>query len=584
MFNAKFKNQIQLLHKQTNDQQQILNALDRVMATIEFDLNGNIINANENFLHTVGYTLEEVRGKHHRLFVYDKEASSPDYQRFWQRLAQGEFITGRFKRKNKQGETVWLEASYNPVVDESGKLVKFIKFATDITDQVRTEYEAKAQIEAIHRVMAVIEFDAHGNILTANDNFLQTMNYSLQEIKGKHHRIFALSEFADSDAYRDFWNRLARGESFSGTFQRIDKNGQEVWLEASYNPILDPDGQVCKVIKYASDIGSNPNSKLLDAVIMDASKVIESVSNGNLTVKMASHRLDDPTMYDKNIELLNHSIENMCHKLSGVIQSVDESAGEFAVSSRQIVSSSQSLNQQVQESASRLQQTSESMNQTNHAIENSSKEASAAAQIAADVQSQTKQGVRVMNDTVQAMDAIQESSKKISEIVSLIDGIAFQTNLLALNAAVEAARAGEHGRGFAVVAGEVRALAQKSAEAAKDIKNLIEETVQRVNEGSSLANESGEMLNQINSSIQEVGDKIQQVARNAVSQAQETELAYQSLLQVEQIMQRNAELASESSESAQSMAQGADELKNEMAYFQYTLNEPAKALLLPRLS
>ncbi|WP_319557779.1 PAS domain-containing methyl-accepting chemotaxis protein [Thiomicrorhabdus sp.] len=539
------------------------------MAIIEFDLQGHILSANNNFLEAVGYRLEEIQGKHHRIFLSADDAGSSEYELFWKRLVQGEPVSGRFKRRKKHGQIIWLEASYNPVFDEQNRLSKFIKFATDITQKVEAELDAKAQIEAIRKVMAVIEFDPRGYILDANEMFIQTMGYSLDEIKGQHHKMFADPKYAMSEEYQKFWQGLGQGEAFSGTFQRFDKNGGDVWLEASYNPIFNAVGEVVKVIKYATDIGSNPNTQMLDQVILDASEVIESVSNGHLDQKMQPHKRSCATMYDKNIQLLSQGIKTMCHKLSGVIQNVDLSAGQFKDASRSIADHSESLSKLVQESTSRLQQTSELMKQTNQRIEKNSEDASDAAKIAGQVEMQSNQGVQVMNNTVHAMQAIQESSHKISEIVSLIDGIAFQTNLLALNAAVEAARAGEHGRGFAVVAGEVRALSQKSAQAAKDIKNLIEETVLRVNEGSTLADESGSMLNQINSSIQSVSDKIQQIARNSVSQAQETSQAYHDLAEVEHLMQQNAGLARESTESAQAMAKKADELKIEMAYFEY---------------
>lgn len=236
------------------NQASLLEAIDRSMAVIEFDLNGLILNVNANFLNTMGYRKEQIIGKEHRIFCTTEHVNSSDYLKLWSSLKEGIFVASTFHRVTSDGRSVWLEASYNPVKDLSGNVVKVVKYALDITQKVLSENEAKNKLDAINRSMAVIEFDLKGNILTANQNFLHRMGYNLQELIGKNHRLLCLAETFDNHQYEDFWQRLNKGEFFSGQFKRVDKYGQTVWLEASYNPIYDACGQLWKVVKFASDI------------------------------------------------------------------------------------------------------------------------------------------------------------------------------------------------------------------------------------------------------------------------------------------------------------------------------------------
>ncbi len=236
------------------DLQAINTALNRVQAVIEFELDGTIIHANDNFLSTLGYGIDEVRGKHHAMFCEPEYARSPEYKQFWARLAAGEYDRADYKRISKNGSEIWINASYNPIMDDSGKPYKVIKFATDITAQKRAQAEFASKIDAIGKSQAVIEFHLDGTIISANDNFLSTMGYTLAEIQGKHHSMFCEPGLAASEAYRAFWKKLGSGEYDAGEYKRCARGGREVWLQASYNPILDADGRPFKVVKFASDI------------------------------------------------------------------------------------------------------------------------------------------------------------------------------------------------------------------------------------------------------------------------------------------------------------------------------------------
>jgi methyl-accepting chemotaxis protein len=232
----------------------IYQALDRVQAIIEFNLDGTVVSANENFLQLLGYEADEVVGKHHRMFCDPSYAESAAYAEFWQKLGRGEYHADEFKRITKDGTEVWLQASYNPVFDEDGKPVRVVKFATDVTANKLQTAEYEGKIEAINRAQAVIEFDLEGRVITANENFLRIFGYGLDEVVGKHHRMFCDPGYAETPEYTQFWQKLGRGEYEADEFKRITKDGAEIWLQATYNPIFDMEGRPLKVVKFASDI------------------------------------------------------------------------------------------------------------------------------------------------------------------------------------------------------------------------------------------------------------------------------------------------------------------------------------------
>ena len=245
-------------------------AIGRSQAVIEFTIDGTIITANENFLKTMGYRLEEIKGKHHSMFVNSSERDGREYREFWENLRRGEFQAAEFRQIGKGGKEVWIQGSYNPILDAAGKVAKVIKFATDITRDRLVNFDYAAQIAAIGRSQAVIEFTLDGTIVTANENFLKTMGYRLEEIKGKHHSMFVVSSERDGREYREFWANLGRGEYQAGEFRRIAKGGKEIWIQGSYNPILDTAGKVAKVVKFATDVTERVHSVNLVGAALSA--------------------------------------------------------------------------------------------------------------------------------------------------------------------------------------------------------------------------------------------------------------------------------------------------------------------------
>jgi len=300
------------------------NAIARVQAVIEFNLDGSIVTANENFLNAVGYSLDEVRGKHHRMFVEPAIRDSAAYEEFWAKLSRGDFEAGEYKRLGKGGKEIWLLASYNPVLDEKGQPFKVVKLATDVTEQKLRAADLAGQISAIGKSQAVIEFNMDGTIIGANENFLSTVGYTLGEIVGRHHSIFVESAERDSGAYREFWANLNRGDYQAGEFKRVGRGGREVWIQATYNPILDLNGKPFKVVKYASDTTRQVLNRMANERVRG---MMESVAAGAEELNASVREISDAMVKSKQttISAVGHveSADDQAHRLSDAAKSME---------------------------------------------------------------------------------------------------------------------------------------------------------------------------------------------------------------------------------------------------------------------
>ncbi len=389
-----------------------LNALNDSQAVIEFNMDGTIITANENFLSTVGYTLDEIKGKHHSLFVEAAYKISADYKLFWEELNRGVFQSAEYKRIGKGGKEVWIQASYNPILGTNGKPFKVVKYATEISKQKLVNADYLGQISAIKKSQAVIEFNMDGTILDANENFLNTVGYTLGEIKGKHHSIFVEPVFRSSQEYKSFWEDLNRGEFQAAEYKRIGKGGKEVWIQASYNPIFDLNNKPFKVVKYATDI--TKQIQLLDQV--------------------------------------KKLIDNNIGQIDRAVQSANEQAMAGASAATQTSQNVNAVASGAEELSASVREIAESMAKSRSAAESAFEQTAAA-----------DQSTQRLTETATAMGGV----------VDVIRNIAGQINLLALNATIEAARAGEAGKGFAVVAAEVKNLSRQATEATEQISKEI---------------------------------------------------------------------------------------------------------------
>lgn len=532
-----------------------IEALHKSQAVIEFNLNGKILYANQNFCKALGYELAEIIGRHHSIFVAAEEAGSLEYKAFWQRLRDGRYNQQQYRRIAKGGREIWIEATYNPIL-RGGKPYKVVKFATDITEQKKKAVDDAGKLDAISRSQAVIEFSPSGEILTANPNFCCAMGYELSEIVGKHHRMFCDQTYAATPEYAEFWRRLSEGQFIANEFLRYGKGRREVWIQAAYNPILDLTGKVVKVVKFATNVTERMGD------IDQLGRGLKSLSSGDLLAELTKPFV--PSM-EAVREDFNHTVE----KLREALLRVSGNASAIAAGSAEIRQAADDLSRRTEQQAASVEETAAALEEITTNVADSSRRAEEAGKLVATTRANAEHSGIVVKQAVEAMQGIKSSANEISSIIGVIDEIAFQTNLLALNAGVEAARAGEAGKGFAVVAQEVRELAQRSATAAKEIKALITASGAQVNAGVDLVAKTGEALRQIVLQVQQINLNVDAIVEGAKEQATGLQEINRAVTALDQGTQQNAAMVEQSTAASHSLAKEAELLFQLMSEFKF---------------
>jgi methyl-accepting chemotaxis protein len=540
-----------------------ISAISKVMGVIEFDLAGKITAVNDNFAAVTGYSKQEIIGQHHQMFVEAAYRNSPEYRKFWDKLGRGEADEGQYKRVGKGGKEIWLQASYNPIFDAEGKPFKVVKYSTDITAEKLRNADFSGQISAISKVMGVIEFDLTGKITDVNNNFAAITGFSKQEIIGQHHSMFVEASYKNSPEYKHFWDKLGHGEADDGQYKRVGKGGKEVWLQASYNPIFNDEGKPFKVVKYATDISAKVAEALaMSQAVHETAEVVAATKAHDLTQRIETANKQG------EIKQLCEGVNEIVDTMSNILSTI-KAAGETINSAASEISlGNNDLSQRTEEQASSLEETASSMEEIATNVKNNAENAKLAHGMTDQANDIATKGGEVFGKVVATMTEITESSSRIEEIISVIDGIAFQTNILALNAAVEAARAGEQGRGFAVVASEVRNLAQRSASAAKEIKVLINDSAEKVANGSQFVEQASGTMEEIVSVISKFSQLIGEITVASVEQSSGIEQINLAVSQMDEVTQQNAALVEEAAAAAMSLLTQAEKLQETVNQYQ----------------
>ena len=527
----------------------------------EANKKGEILNTNQKYMDVSQYSREELIGKPHSITRHP-DMPKEVFKEMWNTIGHGKIFRGVVKNRAKDGTPYYVDAVIAPIMGENGKPERYLGVRYDITETEIERHNARGVLGAIDEAFSYIEFDIDHNILKVNKNLLELMEYGSEETIGRSHSIFVVPSFSVSEDYRRFWDELKAGRLQSGVFKRITKSGKTVSIQATYAPVKDEMGRVVKIIKVASDITEQVKSAdMLKAAVDETQEVVTAAKEGDLTQRIS---LDGKV---GTVETLCSGINSLVETMVTVISQTKDAIGSISTAAKEIATGNADLSQRTEKQAASLEETASSMEELTSTVKQNAENAKQANQLAVGAADVAVKGGGVVGQVVSTMSSINDSSKKIVDIISVIDGIAFQTNILALNAAVEAARAGEQGRGFAVVATEVRNLAQRSAAAAKEIKTLINDSVEKVSNGTRLVDEAGTTMAEVVTAIKRVNDIMSEITAASQEQSQGIEQVNQAITQMDEVTQQNAALVEQAAAAAESLEEQAVNLTDIMGGF-----------------
>lgn len=599
-----------------------LAAINRVQAVIEFSLDGTVLNANDNFLRLTGYNLDEVKGRHHSMFVEPDYRTSDAYRKFWEALARGDFEAGQYKRIGKGGKEVWIQASYNPILGQDGRPLKVVKYATDVTADMAVKLKADHELM---RILGALETTTTNVMIADTDRKIIYMNKSVERMlrvaeadiklvlphfavdkivgstmdifhKNPMHQMKLLENLTTTytsnivvgkRSFRLVANPIFAkdGSRLGSVVEWLDRT-EEVGVESEVNQLVEAaaegnfserikiDGKSGFFLKLAE--GLNSLVTTADKGLKDVARVLGAIAKGDLTETI-----------DADYAGTFGDLKNYCNEttssLTSMLGEIRMAADTIFTASSEIAQGNADLSSRTEQQAANLEETASSMEELTSTVKLNADNAKQANVLAEQASAVATDGGALIQQVVTTMNAINESARKISDIIGVIDGIAFQTNILALNAAVEAARAGDQGRGFAVVASEVRTLAQRSANAAKDIKALISDSVQKIDSGNQLVGKSGDTMKEIVNAIKRVNDIMAEIAAASAEQSTGIEEVSTAVSQMDEMTQQNAALVEEAAAAAESLQSQADQLSQSVAQFHLATDAFAQPVAAKRL-
>ncbi len=536
----------------------IISEMTRYLAFADYAPDGRMLNANAGFGEVFGFAPDELNSLTAKDLLPKAQRESSKALEMWQGLLKGTRQVGVFERISNTGQRIWVHSSFIPLSNPAGQVYRIVEIAIDITTVEEKRLLKMAEMAAIGRVQLLVHLSPDGTILDANEKFLDHVGYELDELKGQKHRILVPDEVAESEEYAEAWRDISKGVFRTGVYKRVTKSGEEMFFHTRFIPVKDRAGHVIKILKTAVDVTQKERDRLADRVeraesleqinhVVETLNVeLEALSEGDLTAHISAPFAD-------KYEELRVNFNRAVATLQETMFTVNENSKSIQRGSNEIRQGAEDLSRRTEGQAATLEETNAALQELAERIKTTAEGAEQAKFAVIEAKMHAETGGTVAKDAITSMGEIEQSSAQIAQIIGVIGDIALQTNLLALNAGVEAARAGEAGRGFAVVAAEVRALAQRSSEAAKEINTFIDNSTEQVEQRVTLVGKVGVSLSKIVESVAKSADLVSDIAGISKAQAEGVGALTTSMNQLDRVTQQNAAMVEETTAASQNM-------------------------------